>query len=180
MNYYPIKEYEGLYSIREDGVIRHEDKYKGRTMDNFVPAGILKQKISKHNRAIVGLLKNGKKKYYMVHRLVAINFIPNPENKPQVNHKDGNPLNNHISNLEWCTQRENTIHAYKNGLAKGVAGKDRWQSKPVIQMDLNGAELNRFESISQAAKKYGFQKGNIINCCKGVSRQMYGYIWKYA
>ena len=65
----------------------------------------------------VELVKNGKKKSYKVHRLVAMAFIDNPENKPEVNHIDGNKINNHVDNLEWVTSSENSIHAYKTGLS---------------------------------------------------------------
>lgn len=180
MGFIPIKSYEGLYSINEQGIIRHEDKYKGKTMDNFVPAGIMKTKKTKFNRENVGLLKHGKKTFYFVHRLVALHFIPNPFNKPEVNHLDGNPMNNDVSNLEWCTKKENSQHAWKNGLMRPVRGKDKKQSKPVIQMDLSGNELSAYESINQAAIKYGFQKGNIIAACKGRYQQAYGFKWKYA
>lgn len=64
----------------------------------------------------VGLIKNGKQVHVSVHRLVAEAFIPNPKNLPQVNHKDGNKENNHVSNLEWCTNQENAIHAFANKL----------------------------------------------------------------
>ncbi|MGL5456756.1 MAG: HNH endonuclease [Citrobacter telavivensis] len=60
----------------------------------------------------LGLVIDGKRKQYKVHRLVAIQFLPNPEDKPQVNHKDGNPANNHKDNLEWTTARENINHKY--------------------------------------------------------------------
>ena len=63
-------------------------------------------------------MKDGKRKSLKVHRLVAISFIPNPMNKPYINHIDGNPINNCVENLEWCTQHENVVHAYKIGLRK--------------------------------------------------------------
>lgn len=66
----------------------------------------------------IGLRKDGKSYKFLVHRLVAETFIPNPEGKPQVNHKDGNVHNNHVSNLEWVTNADNTVHAYENRLRK--------------------------------------------------------------
>jgi hypothetical protein len=85
----------------------------------------------------VALAKGRTLKTYKVHRLVAKSFIDNPENKPQVNHIDGNKTNNHYSNLEWCTNQENAIHAAKNGLWKYKKGHNHHRSK----IDKKGVEL---------------------------------------
>ena len=77
---------------------------------------LLKPSICYYGYKNVCLIKRGVKKSFKVHRLIAINFIPNPENKPCVNHIDGNKINNSISNLEWCTHKENSRHAWDNGL----------------------------------------------------------------
>ena len=180
MIFYPIKGYEGLYSISKEGIVRSEQKMKGRTYDNFVPQKELKQKITNTGRASVGLLIGGKKTYYFVHRLVAIQFIPNLENKPQINHIDGNPLNNKVENLEWCTAKENCQHAVRTGLTKGVKGKDRWQSKPILKINLQGKLVKKYESISLACLEGGYSKGNVIKCCKGVAETAYGFKWEYA
>jgi hypothetical protein len=73
-----------------------------------------------HGYSRVGLSKNNKQKFFLRHRLVAETYIPNPNNLPEVNHKDGNKLNNHVNNLEWCTCSENHLHAFKLGLHKPV------------------------------------------------------------
>lgn len=92
------------YKITEDGLIYKD----GRRINSVVDT-------SRYHR--VGLIDNkGVRKKFLVHRLVAITYIPNPENKPEVNHKDGNKLNNHVENLEWVSRRENMSHAFKTGL----------------------------------------------------------------
>lgn len=87
---------------------------------------IMKSYISNNYLQIVVRLKgkNSKSKVLKIHREVAKAFIPNPNNLPQVNHKDGNKTNNCVSNLEWCTNKENTMHAFKTGLAKNPGGCD--------------------------------------------------------
>ena len=107
----PIKDYEDLYLVSNTGLVKslHWGKEK-----------LLKQVIRNENYQyyFVGLLKNKKRKYYAVHRLVAQAFIENTNNYTQVDHLDGNKLNNNVSNLEWVTPKENTNRAWKLGLAK--------------------------------------------------------------
>lgn len=108
-----IEGYEGLYQVSNLGNIKslHCNKEK-----------ILKPTIRSNNYKyyFVGLLKDGKRKYFAVHRLVAMMFIPNPSNYEQVDHLDGNKLNNNVKNLEWVTPKENTNRAWKKGLAKNT------------------------------------------------------------
>lgn len=125
-----IKGYEDLYMVSNTGLIKslHWGKEK-----------LLKQVIRNNNYPyyFVGLLKDGKRKYFAVHRLVAMMFIPNPNNYKQVDHLDGNKLNNNVENLEWVTPKENTIRAWKNGQAKytkerkeklSKIAKERWDN----------------------------------------------------
>lgn len=90
--------------------------------------GYLKPAPSMKGYLHLTLMKN-RKINKVIHRLVAEAFIPNPENKPEVNHKDCNKLNNHFSNLEWCTRSENIIHSYKNNLRKVPKGEKHWNAK---------------------------------------------------
>ena len=108
----PISGYDGLYEVSNIGNVRSIKK-----------GIILKPATNKFGYQIVGLSKNGKRKEGKVHRLVAKAFIDNPDNKKQVNHKDGNKKNNSVDNLEWVTNQENVIHAFKTGVRKTIAIK---------------------------------------------------------
>ena len=117
-----IKEYEGLYQVSNQGQIRSLEKWYGNSPRE---AKLLKQCISTRGYFRVGLRKStNKKRMVSVARLVAFAFVQNINNKPQVNHKDGNKANNSSANLEWCTMRENNIHALRNKLRIMPNGED--------------------------------------------------------
>lgn len=114
-----LEGYEGLYQISNLGNVKSLDRYiiNKNGDKQYFPGKYLTQGIS-DNYLKVTLSKNNKQRTFRVHILVARAFIPNPENKPEVNHIDGNKKNNKVNNLEWNTRSENELHAYKNGLAK--------------------------------------------------------------
>ena len=123
----------------------------------------------------VNLSINGKLKNALIHRLVAIAYIPNPCNKPQVNHIDGNKTNNSLKNLEWNTPRENVMHARRTGLQKSDG------DKIVSCFDLLGNKVCTYKSASYASRITGIGRANICSVARGNTKQKTagGYIWKY-
>lgn len=119
------------------------------------------------------LFKNSKKKGFLVHRLVAQAFIPNPKNFKEVNHKDEDKQNNNINNLEWCEHRYNCNYGtMQKRKAKGCC-------KRIKQYDLNGNFIKEWNSIKEAGETLKIHRGNISWCCKGKYKSTKGYIFEY-
>lgn len=135
--------------------------------------------------------KNGRKRV-LVHRLVAEAFLPNPDNLPQVNHKDENKHNNDVRNLEWCTAKYNmnygeaakTRHSkvdYSKPVFKENAIKNgKKHSKPVLQFTRDGEFVNRYESGKEASRQTGANHSHILECCSGKRyKTVKGFVWRY-
>lgn len=119
-----------------------------------------------------------RKNIFKVHRLVANAFIPNPQNLPQVNHIDGDKTNNCVANLEWVTDGENLLHAYRVLGRKQKTGKNHHNSRAVIQLK-DGKIINLFDSLNEAARATGAHFSGISMCCSGKIKKHKGYQWKY-
>lgn len=185
-----IPNYEGFYQASNLGRIRSVDRYVYHgTRKRFWKGQIIKPKID-HDYYSVCLSKHGKIRYYRVHRLVAFAFIVNPQNKPYINHIDGNKRNNRVENLEWCTASENNIHAMKTGLIdieKAVETarknfKDSWgqNKRKIVQLNpQTGEAINVFNSIKEAAINCGICgiESHITQCCNGKRNTAGGYAW---
>ena len=133
-----LPDYDGIYEISSHGRIKALPRKHGKKNKSILKP-VLVARYHKYN-----LAKEGKSVLTSVHRIVAKAFIPNPENKPQINHKDGNRLNNVIENLEWCTASENIIHAFATGLSKNARGEDSVKSK-LKESDV--LEIRRLHSL---------------------------------
>lgn len=165
-----VKDYEGSYLVSDKG--RVKSLITGRILKpQCCGSGYLKVML----RVSYKVYKNA-----MIHRLVAEAFIPNPEQKKTVNHIDGNKCNNEVSNLEWATYSENLKHAYKSGLNYWCEGKGK-PLKAVLKIDAKTNEiLGRYPSVGEAARQNGIKYGSSISdCCNGVSRTSFGYIWQF-
>lgn len=141
--------------VSDDGKVfttNHTSLRKNGRLDNR-KGKQLKPKIDRYGYETIVLTKDGIRKNYTIHRLVALAFIPNPENKQTVNHKDGNKRNNNVSNLEWATHKEQKTHEIKNGLcdknieALKISNKKR--AIPIIFKE------NKYSSVREASRKTG-------------------------
>lgn len=166
-----IKGYENLYQASNLGRIRSLDKYvNGRNSKRLVKGRELSLFNDRYGYKIVNLYKNKKIKLFKVHRLVAETFIPNPNNLPQVNHKDENKENNNVDNLEWITLIDNCNYGTRNQRI----------SKKINQYDLNGNYIRTWDSIILIERELNIFHSRIIEVCKGQRKQIGGYKWKYA
>ncbi len=173
-----ITGYEGYFEVSNLGNFRSKDriiKYKSSGF-RLYPGKLLKTETIVEGYQRIVLMKNAIRKRYMCHRLVAQEFIPNPKNKPYINHINGNKADNRAINLEWVTQSENELHSYRV-LGNSVKGKTF--PKKVIAINTKGESLI-FSSMSQAIKF--LNKGCIEGIKKAINagRYYYNFKWNFA
>lgn len=175
-----IKEYEGLYQVSNLGRIRSLDRYRKTGISGYIQRGRILIG-SKRGPGYLGvsLTKKDVKKSVLIHRIVAETFIPNPDGKKEVNHKNGIKTDNRVMNLEWSTRKENEKHSYVAGLSRARRGTENILSKGVIQYDLQMNKLKEYGSIREVQRERGYNNSFIGACCKGKHKTAYGYIWKY-
>jgi hypothetical protein len=174
-----IPNYNGRYQVSNFGRVKSlYANGKVKIMKQYISVGYLK----------IDLYNNWVIKKSFVHRLVAKLFIPNPENKRVVNHKNGITTDNRVTELEWCTDSENSIHSFYYLGRKpskgptGMTGELSPLSKRVIQMDKNLNVIRIHGSVGDAAKYLNVWKSRIGKCCKDndLKYSAYGFKWKYA
>lgn len=165
-NWKNIYGYEGLYKISDKGRVKSLKRTRIGKGGGIYPVDekILKNRKTPNGYLQCCLLKNGLKKFISIHRLVATHFIYNPENKPQVNHKNGIKHDNNVGNLEWATQSENQKHAYKKGLQKHQFGEKRYCSKltekDVIEIK---KKIKKGKKVKNISKEYGVHSVTITD-----------------
>lgn len=179
-----IKDYEGYYQISNYGRLKSfKVDSKGKIM-----------KLTNKYGDYLSIVLQGKgkpKRSVRIHRLVAEAFIPNPDNLPEINHKDGNKQNNKVDNLEWVTHRENTVHSMKilhPNSNNGMINYNKYiRPKPIVQMDMNNKVLAVFDNAEEASRKTGVCARNILQVAnkttfnkKGLLRKSAGgYKWGF-
>lgn len=200
-----IKDFEGFYQVSNYGNVKSLERIvecsNGR--QRLCKEKVLKLRKNNNGYLDVHLYKEGKGKTMKVHRLVAQAFIDNPSNHPIISHKDENPLNNCVSNLEWCTQEYNINYGTRNermaatkkenGQYERIAATNKVNghyehlaelsklrcSKPVFQYSISGDFIAKYESTIEAARQLHYSQGNISSCCRGERKTHKDYLWSY-
>ena len=170
-------DFNPLYEVNTEGIVRKiENKFYPKYQKD--PDGYLRCSLSDGK---------GHKKKYFVHRIVAMTFSPNPDNKPEINHINSIRDDNRAENLEWVTRSENMKHAYRDGRQQECRDKARESllkyavqtlKMPVRQLTLDGKEIGRYESIAEAERQTGINHRNISCVCRGIQRTAGGYRWE--
>jgi hypothetical protein len=157
-----IPGYEGLYLVSDCGEVVGLSR------------GLQRPAVDSYGYFRTALCKNGELKSFYVHRLVAMAFIQNPDNKPTVNHKNEDKTDNRVANLEWADVAAQNRHGTR--MARANASR----KIPVEQIDVSGNVVRRWPGTVDAVRELGLQKSSIRKCCKGQQKSCGGFIWRYA
>ena len=174
----PVKNYEDSYEVSSTGLVRTKERIRpfGRATKTFY-SQIVSPSEDKDGYFKVNLSEGGKKKRVLVHRLVAEAFIPNPNNKPTVNHIDGNKQNNDLSNLEWATHSENRKHAFETGLQQPHNGGT---NKSILMIDkITNQIIKEYESLTEASEDSGYSIPRISYSANKEASSKGNIIWRF-
>lgn len=178
-NWKPVVGYEGLYEVSDLGRVKSLN-WQNRGFERCLY-------LKPHNKGYlqVELYKNNTAKMFMVHRLVALAFLPNPHNFPQVNHKDENRKNNAVCNLEWCDQSYNVRYSMERRETPQVVNNysPKYQKridKKIVQLSLDGEPVKTWSNSREIFKETGMSDWSISECCRGNRNKAYGFKWQYA
>ena len=172
-----VKGYEGLYQVSDWGNVRSLSYNHTNTIKNLTLVN------AKNGYLVVCLHKDAIQKEGKVHRLVADAFLPNPQNKPTVDHINGDKQDNRVENLRWATNSENNNNpntmVKMRGIQNGRQLNRKDCSKVVYQYTLDGRLINTYPSASEAARQIGCHIGTIAQVCRGVRNKAFNYKWSY-
>lgn len=181
-----VEGFEGFYQISNYGNVKSLDRFDGIRK---IKGRNIKPNLKQNGYLQVGLRREGERKWFSIHRLVAIHFIDNPDEKPQVNHIDCNKQNNNIENLEWVTAQGNCRHAQVNGLMNppkgenhpyyGLFGERSKSAKKVVRYNKETGE-SKLYNAKILAKSDGFDVTSISKCCNKKQKTHKGYEWYFA
>lgn len=176
-----IKGFEGRYQISNLGNVKSLNYGNHGYAKNLVP------KINNQGYKWVELVSAKGKKCFLIHRLVAKAFIDNPFNYPIINHKDENPLNCKIDNLEWCTVAYNNKYSrdrhFKEKPKKENDYKRKYKKYTFIkinQVDLSGGFIKQWKNLAEIRREKNYHSTSIKECCEGKRKTAYGYKWEFA
>lgn len=190
----PVVGYEGLYEVSNLGNVRSLDRYvrgKHEGFQSFIQGKQLKPILSCYGYLRVNLCNSNGRKAKFVHQLVCLAFLENPNNYGQINHKDENPTNNNLENLEWCDAKYNANYGTKSErISLALTGKKKnfseeglrriklKNSKPIIGINMSTGEETNFSSIL-STKQSGFCPHGVSGCLSGKRETYKGYSWRY-
>lgn len=176
--------YEGLYKVSNMGRVKTMERPDLETgYGNYYRESLIrKQNLGTSQYPSLILFRDKRRRPRMVHRIVAEHFLPNPENKRCVNHKNGIKTDNRLDNLEWMTHSENSYHKFQIGLQVNKKGGDSKLSKPVNKLDLNGNFIKKYNSLTEAGINNRAKSWSISNVCNKAKyrKTCAGYKWEFA